>query len=154
MDEVALPDYILRLRRNLLALSFFVLFYKYSGAKFVGTVFGFNIVNIDINFLHKCAFYYLLYQLVYFSFYIIHYIIIVHIKFLKIRVMEWDDQIYKTDYELEYEETQSTEFPTDYLIYYDKMLRYITLFKVIVIFSLMECIFPIVTSLYALILLW
>lgn len=145
MDEVALPDYILRLRRNLLALSFFVLFYKYSGAKFVGTVFGFNIVNIDINFLHKCAFYYLLYQLVYFSFYII---------FLKIRVMEWDDQIYKTDYELEYEETQSTEFPTDYLIYYDKMLRYITLFKVIVIFSLMECIFPIVTSLYALILLW
>jgi len=57
MDEVALPDYILRLRRNLLALSFFVLFYKYSGAKFVGTVFGFDIVNININFLHKCAFY-------------------------------------------------------------------------------------------------
>ena len=154
MDEVALPDYILRLRRNLLALSFFVLFYKYSGAKFVGTVFGFDIVNININFLHKCAFYYLLYQLVYFSFYIIHYLIIVRIKFLKIRVIEYDDERYKIDYELESQKVYDDEFPTDYLIYYDKMLRYITLFKVIVIFSLMECIFPIVTSLYALILLW
>ena len=79
---------------------------------------------------------------------------IVRIKFLKIRVIDADDESYKTDYERESEEYYSTEFPTDYLIYYDKMLRYITLFKVIVIFSLMECIFPIVTSLYALILLW
>jgi len=96
----------------------------------------------------------LLYQLVYFSFYIIHYLIIVRIKFLKIRVIEYDDERYKTDYELESQKVYDDEFPTDYLIYYDKMLRYITLFKVIVIFSLMECIFPIVTSLYALILLW
>lgn len=152
MDEVALSDYILRLRRNLLALSFSVLFYKYSGAKFVEPVFRFDIVNI--NFLHNCTFYYLLYQLVYFFFYIIHYLMIVRIKFLKIRVIDADDESYKTDYERESEECYSTEFPTDYLIYYDKMLRYITLFKVIVIFSLMECIFPIVTSLYALILLW
>ena len=158
MVKVVLSDYILRLRRNLLALSFFVIFYNYSDAKLSGSVFILDIMSININFLHKSIFYYLLYQLVYFSLYVIHYLATVRIEFLKNKVREADDDMYKTDYDRANEENSDdmyrNDFPGCFLVRYDKILRYIESFKVIVIFSLIECIFPIVASVFSLILLW
>ena len=63
---IGLSDYVLKLRRNLVALSAFIIFYKSTGAKI--SIFGFNCTNLDQNIIDKYLVIYLLYSASHFFF--------------------------------------------------------------------------------------
>ena len=161
MEEIGLSDYILKLRRNLVALSFLVLFYKYSGSTINGNngdidvfMFGIKFNSISINFLHKSVFFYLLYNLVYFSLSVICYLTTFFTKSRQNFARDmynapWESQQLKSD---EYD--PEGEFMEKIILRYDNVLKKAKLIRVIVIFSLIECLAPILTSVLALIFLY